>query len=95
MTGGTGRRGECPPADLGQYLGSGLARSMPFGVLSTSVATMEDEVRPRLAEVLASERRGPVFVPWQGWSMSEHDHLRTRMLELARPQRAPQSISAF
>jgi hypothetical protein len=41
-----------------------------------------EELRPRLAAVLASDRRGPVLVPWQGWALSEHDFLLTRLMEL-------------
>jgi hypothetical protein len=44
--------------------------------------TLVDDLRPRLAEVLASDRTGPVLVPWQGWSLSEADFLLTRTMEL-------------
>jgi Mycothiol maleylpyruvate isomerase N-terminal domain len=47
-----------------------------------SMRTLVDDLRPRLAEVLASGRTGPVLVPWQGWSLSEADFLLTRMMEL-------------
>ena len=40
------------------------------------------ELRPRLAEVLASDRFGPVLIPWQGWALSEGDFLLTRSVEL-------------
>ncbi len=40
------------------------------------------ELRPRLDEVLASDRTGPVLIPWQGWSLTESDFLLTRMMEL-------------
>jgi hypothetical protein len=97
---------------------------------------------PELSDVLARPRDGSVLVPWQGWSLSEHDFLVTRLMEivvhsddlgasvgvdtlelpaevlapvldlltglavrrhgstavvrtLARPQRAPRSVSAF
>jgi hypothetical protein len=41
-----------------------------------------DELRPRLDEVLASDRSGPVLIPWQGWSLTESDFLLTRMMEI-------------
>jgi hypothetical protein len=47
-----------------------------------SMRTLVDGLRPRLAEVLASDRSGPVLVPWQGWALSEADFLLTRMMEL-------------
>jgi hypothetical protein len=101
-----------------------------------------ESLAPELAEVLASDRSGPVLIPWQGWSLSEDDFLLTRLMEivvhsddlassvgvptpefaddaiapvlgllagvavrrhgqaavvraLSRPQRAPESVSAF
>ncbi|HEY3528734.1 MAG TPA: maleylpyruvate isomerase N-terminal domain-containing protein [Nocardioides sp.] len=47
-----------------------------------SMRVLVGELEPRLAEALASDRRGPVLVPWQGWSLSEHDFLLTRLIEL-------------
>ena len=47
-----------------------------------SMRSLVDGLRPRLAEVLASDRTGPVLVPWQGWCLSETDFLLTRMMEL-------------
>jgi hypothetical protein len=44
--------------------------------------TLVAELRPRLDEVLASDRTGPVLIPWQGWSLSESGFLLTRMMEL-------------
>jgi hypothetical protein len=44
--------------------------------------TLVEDLRPRLAEVLAADRSGSVLVPWQGWSLSEHDFLLTRLMEL-------------
>lgn len=35
-----------------------------------------------LADVLASDRSGPVPIPWQGWSLSEDDFLLTRLMEI-------------
>ena len=47
-----------------------------------TMRSVVEDLRPRLAEVLASDRSGPVLVPWQGWSLSEGDFLLTRMMEL-------------
>jgi hypothetical protein len=41
-----------------------------------------EELRPRLAETLALDRRGPVLVPWQGWALREDDFLLTRLMEI-------------
>ena len=37
---------------------------------------------PELADVLATPREGSVLIPWQGWSLSEHDFLVTRLMEI-------------
>jgi hypothetical protein len=37
---------------------------------------------PELAEVLATDRDGSVLIPWQSWSLSEHDFLLTRLMEI-------------
>ncbi|MGC4110370.1 MAG: maleylpyruvate isomerase N-terminal domain-containing protein [Nocardioides sp.] len=47
-----------------------------------SMRSLVDELRPRVAEVLGSDRCGPVLIPWQGWSLTESDFLLTRMMEL-------------
>jgi hypothetical protein len=47
-----------------------------------AMRVLVEGLRPRLAEVLASDRSGPVLVPWQGWALSEADFLLTRMMEL-------------
>jgi hypothetical protein len=47
-----------------------------------TMRALVDELAPRLEEVLASDRSGPVPIPWQGWSLSESDFLLTRMMEL-------------
>jgi len=37
---------------------------------------------PELSDVLARPRDGSVLIPWQGWSLSEHDFLVTRLMEI-------------
>jgi hypothetical protein len=42
-----------------------------------------DDLLDRLAGVLAARRSDdPVFIPWQGWSLTAHDWLVTRMMEI-------------
>jgi len=47
-----------------------------------SMHRLVEALAPDLEEVLASARTGPVLVPWQGWSLSEHDFLLTRSMEI-------------
>ena len=47
-----------------------------------SMRALVEALRPQLAAVLASDRSGPVLIPWQGWSLSEHDFLLTRLMEI-------------
>ncbi len=44
--------------------------------------TLLQELGPDLADVLGSDRTGPVLIPWQGWSLSEDDFLLTRLMEI-------------
>jgi hypothetical protein len=49
------------------------------GAMRTLVASLA----PDLADVLATERDGSVLIPWQGWSLTEHGFLATRLMEVA------------
>jgi Mycothiol maleylpyruvate isomerase N-terminal domain len=47
-----------------------------------ALRALVSELRPQLADVLASSRTGSVLIPWQGWSLDEHDFLLTRLMEI-------------
>jgi hypothetical protein len=41
-----------------------------------------ESLAPDLREVLGADRDGSVHIPWQGWSLTEHDFLQTRLMEI-------------
>ena len=47
-----------------------------------AMRALVEDLRPRLADVLASGREGPVLIPWQAWALEESDFLLTRLMEI-------------
>jgi hypothetical protein len=47
-----------------------------------SMRALVEQLATQLDLTLGSDRSGPVLIPWQGWSLSEHDFLLTRLMEI-------------
>jgi hypothetical protein len=47
-----------------------------------AMRTLIGTLTPALREVLAAGREGSARIPWQGWSLTEHDLLLTRLMEI-------------
>lgn len=47
-----------------------------------AMRTLLDTLAPEVERALAGEREGSVLIPWQGWSLTVHDFLLTRMMEI-------------